>query len=82
MGSKYGFIGRNSGNEFLVIIESCPAEKMQEFIGELNAAVAELNTEGTDPAMEIELCYILNEQEGIKNFLTIVSTLYARERQR
>ena len=82
IGSKYGFIGRNSGNEFLVIIESCPAEKMQEFIAELNAAVAELNKEGTDPAMEIELSYILNEQEGIKNFLAIVSTLYARERQR
>ena len=32
VGSKYGFIGRNSGNEFLVIIESCPAEKMQEFV--------------------------------------------------
>lgn len=81
IGSKYGFVGRNSGNEFLLIIESCPAEKMQGFIGEINAAVDELNSKGSDPAMVIELNYILNEQEGIKNFLTIVSTLYARERQ-
>lgn len=81
VGNKYGFVGRNSGNEFLVIMESCPAERMQTFINELTAAVDEMNKEGSDPAMEIKLGYILNEQEGIKNFLGIVSTLYARERQ-
>lgn len=81
VGSKYGFVGRNSGNEFLLIIENCPAEKMQEFVREINAAVDELNKGGADPAMEIELTYILNEQEGLKNFLAIVSTLYTRERQ-
>ncbi|MBR4719112.1 MAG: GGDEF domain-containing protein [Lachnospiraceae bacterium] len=82
IGSRYGFVGRNSGNEFLLIIENCPAEKMQGFIAELTEAINATNKNGSDPAMEIELSYILNEQEGIKNFLTIVSTLYSRERHK
>jgi diguanylate cyclase (GGDEF)-like protein len=79
-GNKYGFIGRNSGNEFLLIIEDCSATMMQDFVNELNAAVALYNKAGRDPQMEIELTYILNEQEGLKNFLSIISTLYSRER--
>ena len=55
---------------------------MQDFITELNAAVASYNKEDRDPAMEINLSYILNEQEGLKNFLSIISTLYSRERQK
>ena len=81
-GNKYGFIGRNSGNEFLLIIEDCPAEKMQDFVSRINAAVGEYNKNGKDPAMEIELNYILNEQEGLKSFLPIISTLYSRERRK
>lgn len=79
-GSKYGFVGRNSGNEFLLIIEDCPAEKMQGFISELTEAINAANANGSDPALEIELSYILNEQEGLKNFLSVISTLYSRER--
>ena len=81
-GNKYGFVGRNSGNEFLLIIEDCPAEKMQDFIMEINSAVSSYNKEDRDPQMEIKLNYILNEQEGLKNFLSIISTLYSRERRK
>lgn len=79
-GNKYGFVGRNSGNEFLLIIENCPAQKMQDFVNELNTNVKEYNKDGKDPAMEIKLSYVLNEQEGHRNFLSIISTLYSRER--
>ena len=79
-GNKYGFVGRNSGNEFLLIIENCPAQKMQDFVNELNTNVKEYNKDGRDPAMEIKLSYVLNEQEGLRNFLSIISTLYSRER--
>lgn len=82
IGHKYGFVGRNSGNEFLLIVEDCPAEKMQQFVSEITAAVDNYNKDGKDPSMEIELNYILNEQEDLKNFLSIISTLYNRERHR
>ena len=35
---------------------------------------------GEEPAMEIRIGYILNEQEGLKSFLSVISTLYSRER--
>ena len=55
---------------------------MQDFVSRINAAVGEYNKNGKDPAMEIELNYILNEQEGLKSFLPIISTLYSRERRK
>ncbi|MCR5421812.1 MAG: GGDEF domain-containing protein [Lachnospiraceae bacterium] len=80
IGSKYGFVGRNSGNEFLLIIENCPYEKMHQFSTELNSSIDAYNEKHKDPVMTIKLNYILNEQEGLKNFLSIISTLYSRER--
>ena len=81
IGNRYGFTGRNSGNEFLLIIENCSAQKMQDFISQIDSAVKTHNEKNPDPVMEIELNYILNEQEGLSSFLEIISTLYARERQ-
>ena len=80
LANKYGFAGRNSGNEFLLIIDDCPAEKMQEFIGALNGEIERYNEQHGEPAMEVRIGYILNEQEGLKSFLSIISTLYSRER--
>ena len=53
---------------------------MQDFVNELNTNVKEYNKDGRDPAMEIKLSYVLNEQVGLRNFLSIISTLYSRER--
>ena len=35
VGNRYGFVGRNNGNEFIVIIDSCDAARMQSFVDEL-----------------------------------------------
>ena len=80
IGNRYGFTGRNSGNEFILIIDDCPAEKMQKFISSLNDEIYRYNEQHGEPAMEIRIVYILNEQEGLKSFLSIISTLYSRER--
>ncbi len=81
IGNRYGSTGRNSGNEFLLIIEDCPAEKMQKFASEIEAAVNDYNSKDPDPKMEINLNYVLNEQEGIKNFMTLISTLYSSKKR-
>ena len=81
IGNKYGFTGRNSGNEFLLIIEECPIDKMQSLVSEVEEAVASYNSKEPDPLMEIDLNYIVNEQEGIKNFMTLISTLYSNKKR-
>ena len=43
--SEYGFFGRNSGNEFLVIIEDCDEAKMTEFLNKLAVASTKYNSE-------------------------------------
>ncbi len=80
LGNRYGFIARNSGNEFLLIIEDCPAEKMQGFTDALNVQIERYNEQHGEPAMVAHIGYLLNEQEGLKSFLSIISTLYSRER--
>ncbi|MCR4807037.1 MAG: GGDEF domain-containing protein [Lachnospiraceae bacterium] len=80
LGNRYGFVGRNSGNEFLFIADNFTAEKMQEFTDSLNSEIGRYNEQHGEPAMEIRIGYILNEQEGLKSFLSVISTLYSRER--
>ncbi|MCR5355821.1 MAG: GGDEF domain-containing protein [Lachnospiraceae bacterium] len=79
--SGYGFVGRNSGNEFLLVIENCPESRMQEFIEKLKTAVDNYNKENPDPLMDVKLGYVLNEQEKLRDFPSLISTLYSRERQ-
>lgn len=72
----YGFVGRNNGNEFLVVIENCTAEKMDKFASELQKEIDQYNRTSGGYEIKIKLARILNESAGLKDFRELVAKLY------
>lgn len=72
VGDRYGFVGRNGGNEFLIVINHCTDELMQEFLNQLNH---ELNTynELHLTRLEISYAYALNQVEHVTRFADLVA---------
>lgn len=72
---KYGFVGRNGGNDFLVVIEETNAEMMHEFESDLINAIDKYNSSETGN-IEISTDYILNEEAKVADFPQLVAMLY------
>ncbi len=72
----YGFVGRNNGNEFLVVIENCNSEKMSRFIAELQKEIGQYNKTSGKYEISIRSANVLNETLGLKDFRELVAKLY------
>ena len=76
LGDGYGFVGRNSGNEFLAVLEQCTEEKMNGFIGKLTAALNEYNQTHADAAISLSCHTALNRDFNVTNFSDLIGLLY------
>ena len=72
----YGFVGRNNGNEFLVVIENCNDSKMDKFAGELQKEIDAYNKTSGGYEIKIKTAKILNESYGFNDFRQLVARLY------
>ena len=77
VGKKYGFVGRNSGNEFLLVMEESGENEMTKFIDDLGASIDEYNGHGAE-FIETSTSYILNSTEKIDEFTDLVAALYKK----
>ena len=78
VGNRYGFVGRNNGNEFIVVIDSCDAERMQGFVNDL---VGEMQKEwgvSTPEGIPVKISfdYALNSDEHVKTISELLSRMY------
>ena len=76
-GEKYSFVGRNSGNEFLAVIEDCSEQTMQDFLADLLKQIQEYNAQD-HPAIEITYAYSLNSQEQLEHFSQLITRTYTK----
>lgn len=76
----YGFVGRNNGNEFLVVIENCTADKMQKFEQGLLKEIDLYNRSSSGYEIKIGISTILNEAEGFKDLRELVARLYGNSK--
>lgn len=74
--AHYGFVGRNNGNEFLVVIENCDMAKMDKYTQELRKEIDLYNKSSGGYEIKIKAAKILNETEGFKDFRELVARLY------
>ncbi len=72
----YGFVGRNNGNEFLVVIENCSNEKMDKFARELQKEIDQYNRTSGGYEIVLKTAKVLNESLGLKDFRELVAKLY------
>jgi GGDEF domain-containing protein len=72
----YGFVGRNNGNEFLVVIENCDKDKMSRFAEELQKEIDLYNGSSGGYEIRIDFKNVLNEELGLDDFRELVARLY------
>ena len=76
----YGFVGRNSGNEFLVVIDNCDNDKMGRFTSELQKEVDLYNRTSGGCEIKIKETKVLNEALGFGDFRELIAKLYGSAR--
>lgn len=76
VGDKFGFVGRNGGNEFLIVIEYCNAEKMNDFLKELSSAISKYNETSNHMPVTYKTYEVLNETLGKEKFGDLITHLY------
>ncbi len=77
-GTKYGFVGRNSGNEFLLIIEKCTPAVVEEFLTTFKKRIQNYNVLNEKTPLRIQYSYVLNDDIQEKQFSSFITILYNR----
>lgn len=76
LGDGYGFVGRNSGNEFIAVLEDCREEKMNSFIERLTEALDKYNASHPEAGISLSCNTALNYELGVESFTELVRLLY------
>ena len=76
VGTQYGLIGRNSGNEFLVVIENCDRNLIELFLGDLGRRIHNHNAISDCPPIEITYSSALGDELLADHFYTIITGAY------
>lgn len=76
IGRRYGTIGRNSGNEFLVILENCDSRVIEMFLEDLENRIHSHNV--IYPEVPLQLLYtsVLNSELDAQNFYSLITGAY------
>lgn len=76
VGDAFGVMGRNGGNEFLMIVNHGSHDTMEYFIESLNQQLKEYNEEHSNAPIQIQYAYILNEEAHAEYFSTLLTETY------
>lgn len=69
----YGFVGRNGGNEFIVVLENCTESYVTTFINDVEEEIKS----NTLP-ITIASAYVLNHYEQLDHFMDLISLVYKK----
>lgn len=72
-GDSYGVLGRNSGNEYVLVVKQCDHALMQGFISELSKKLDTFNAEHTDTPIHVRHAYVLNSETKAKTFSQLLA---------
>lgn len=76
VGDNYGFVGRNGGNEFLIVMENCTDAKMQNFLDDLDKAVLAYNESSNQIPVTYKSVDVLNSELQKTSFGELIAYLY------
>ena len=76
VGDTFGVVGRNGGNEFLMIVNHGSHDTMEYFIESLAQQLKEYNEEHSNAPIQIKYAYILNEEAHAEYFSTLLTETY------
>ncbi len=76
VGHKYGMVGRNSGNEYLVLIEGCDRNSIELFLGDLQRRIHNHNTLSPDYPIQASYNSVLSDDIMAEHFYSLITYVY------
>lgn len=76
VGDEFGYLGRNGGNEFVIVIEHCLPERADKFLCSLNERLDTYNQEHTQTPIRITVASVLNSDAKVDNFKDLLTLTY------
>ncbi|MBQ6588417.1 MAG: GGDEF domain-containing protein [Butyrivibrio sp.] len=77
---EYGYVGRNGGNEFVVMMENCDSTKLEMFLMDLTKRIHGYNEMNVGDPLEIAYSKALNHDEHKEKISELISLGYKRLR--
>ncbi|MCR5670225.1 MAG: diguanylate cyclase [Butyrivibrio sp.] len=81
VGEKYGYVGRNGGNEFVILLENCDSSTTDLFLLDLTKRIHGYNELNVGDPMEIAYGRVLSSEIEALTMSEIVSNGYKRLRE-
>ena len=78
VGNEYGYIGRNGGNEFIVLLEDCDNTKIDMFLMDLTKRIHGYNELNVGAPIEVSYSKVLNSLEHMDKITDVISLGYRR----
>jgi diguanylate cyclase (GGDEF)-like protein len=78
---EYGYVGRNGGNEFILLIENCDSTSADLFLLELTKRIHGYNEMNVGTPMEIAYARVLNSDENKEKISDLISLGYRKLRE-
>ncbi len=76
LGDSFGFVGRNGGNEFIMVMDHCTHQSMQRFIESLNDRITHYNDKHPKSPIQFRHTYLLNTDEQAQAFTQLLTATY------
>jgi diguanylate cyclase (GGDEF)-like protein len=77
----HGYVGRNGGNEFLLVIEDCDSTAVDMFLLNLTKRIHGYNEMNVGTPLEISYSRVLNRDEHLEKISELLSLCYKRLRE-
>ena len=78
VGNEYGYIGRNGGNEFIVLLEDCDNTKIDMFLMDLTKRIHGYNELNVGAPIEVSYSKVLNSLKHMDKITDVISLGYRR----
>lgn len=77
-GAKYGFVGRNGGNEFIIVLENCTKATMSLIYAAMDKRLHFYNERHPDLPIKINRAFTLNAKENCSSFFGLLTATYSK----
>ena len=78
---QYGYVGRNGGNEFIILIENCDNTAIDMFLLDLTKRIHGYNEMNVGTPIEVAYSKVLNCDENAENISDLISLGYKKIRE-
>lgn len=79
--NEYGYVGRNGGNEFIVLMEDCDSTKADMFLLDLTKRIHGYNELNVGTPLEVAYSRVLNQDENVQKISELISKGYSKLRE-